>query len=152
MADDWRNVTASSPCPKCGKGDWCSVSNDGNACACRRLADGGTEKVDESGATFYFHRLNGSAFSNGNSNGFHIEPSYSLADGSGRIADPDILHQVYSAFIAFLSLNATHEENLCARELRSAEQSTRQIVKRLGYVTHGQRRLGAVNAVLKAGL
>lgn len=33
---NWRAVSVRRPCPICGKGDWCRVSNDGNAALCGR--------------------------------------------------------------------------------------------------------------------
>lgn len=33
---DWRNVSKSEVCPICGHDSWCSLSNDGIVCVCRR--------------------------------------------------------------------------------------------------------------------
>lgn len=34
---DWHNVSKREPCPICHKQDWCTVSNDGMMCVCRRV-------------------------------------------------------------------------------------------------------------------
>ena len=34
---DWHNVSKREPCPICHKPDWCTVSNDGMMCVCRRV-------------------------------------------------------------------------------------------------------------------
>ena len=36
MGNGWHNVNKEEPCPICGKTDWCSVSDDGAVCVCRR--------------------------------------------------------------------------------------------------------------------
>lgn len=37
---DWVEVAKGSPCPICGKPDWCMVKKDGTAAACARVSDG----------------------------------------------------------------------------------------------------------------
>ena len=37
MGGTWHNVTKREPCPICHKPDWCTVSNDGMMCVCRRV-------------------------------------------------------------------------------------------------------------------
>lgn len=37
MGGTWHNVTRREPCPICHKPDWCTVSNDGMMCVCRRV-------------------------------------------------------------------------------------------------------------------
>lgn len=37
MNANWHNVTRREPCPICHKPDWCSLSNDGRVCVCRRI-------------------------------------------------------------------------------------------------------------------
>jgi hypothetical protein len=50
----WRDVTPSQPCPKCGRGDWCSTSDDGTWLVCRRHDDGsGEERTDAAGQTYW---------------------------------------------------------------------------------------------------
>lgn len=34
---DWHNVSKREPCPVCHKPDWCTVSDDGMMCVCRRV-------------------------------------------------------------------------------------------------------------------
>jgi hypothetical protein len=33
----WHNVSKLEPCPICHKPDWCTLSNDGMMCVCRRV-------------------------------------------------------------------------------------------------------------------
>lgn len=35
--NSWHNVSRKEPCPICGKPDWCTVSDDGMMCVCRRI-------------------------------------------------------------------------------------------------------------------
>lgn len=37
MNANWHNVSRREPCPICHKADWCTVSNDGAVCVCRRI-------------------------------------------------------------------------------------------------------------------
>ena len=37
MNSAWHNVTRGEPCPICQHTDWCSLSNDGCVCVCRRV-------------------------------------------------------------------------------------------------------------------
>ena len=36
----WRTVTRANPCPVCGKGGWCRVTEEGNMCRCMRQDNG----------------------------------------------------------------------------------------------------------------
>src|SRR5260370_10324233 len=116
-AGQWKEVTAASPCPLCKHSHWCNVSTVGNV-MCRRVATGGTEKTDKSGATYWLHLRNGSALANGNgtSNSDYEPPKFSMAAGNGEKADPDTLDTVYSFIRGALTLHASHDENLAARD------------------------------------
>lgn len=37
MNGGWHNVSRREPCPICHKPDWCTLSNDGAVCVCRRV-------------------------------------------------------------------------------------------------------------------
>ena len=37
MNSNWHNVSRKEPCPICHKPDWCTLSNDGEVCVCRRV-------------------------------------------------------------------------------------------------------------------
>lgn len=52
--EGWKEVTADHPCQACGKTDWCTVSPDGEAFACRRN-DSGLERTDRGGAVYWLH-------------------------------------------------------------------------------------------------
>ena len=49
-----RRVSKRTPCPVCGKGDWCLLSPDGAAAICPRVSDGA---VKECGAAGWLHVL-----------------------------------------------------------------------------------------------
>ncbi len=40
MVTGWHNVSRREPCPVCRKPDWCTVSDDGMVCVCRRVESG----------------------------------------------------------------------------------------------------------------
>jgi hypothetical protein len=44
-------------------------------------------------------------------------PRYTLADGKGKIADPDSLHRVYGALLKKLSIHGSHGQALLDRGL-----------------------------------
>ncbi len=50
-------MSATHPCPVCGKPDWCSVSSEGVWACCRRESSGGTRRSDKSGMEYYLHCL-----------------------------------------------------------------------------------------------
>lgn len=47
-------VSYQTPCPICGKPDWCSFSDDGAAAVCMRVAEGSVKETRNGG---YLHRL-----------------------------------------------------------------------------------------------
>jgi hypothetical protein len=49
---DWRRVSRTHPCPKCGKRKWCLVSKDGRVCICPRVPS--AKRCGEAG---FLHRL-----------------------------------------------------------------------------------------------
>jgi putative DNA primase/helicase len=137
---EFRHVTATAPCPICRKPDWCSISTDGEVCACRRIAEGGEERTDKSGGTFYYHRL-----VERTANHTQPEPRFTLADGKGERADVDTLNRVYSALLDALPLDAHHQERLRARGLAGD-------LKAAGYRSLGRARYRAVASLRNAGL
>ena len=56
----WHDVSRHTPCPICGKPDWCRVSTDGTWAICRRANTGsGLHKRDKGGAEYWLYRLDG---------------------------------------------------------------------------------------------
>lgn len=51
----WVRVSTKSPCPVCGKPDWCGVAADGSAAACMRVEAGSVRRL-RNGA--WLHRFN----------------------------------------------------------------------------------------------
>jgi hypothetical protein len=101
---------------------------------CRRVEVGSYEsKADTNGAPYYLHRLT-------NSTQPRADIPRRAAGAEPKRANPDILHRVYSALLARLSLSDRHAQNLWKRGL------TDKVINRNGYKTlglHGRARLVA---------
>ena len=52
-------VSKESPCPVCGKPDWCLVAEDGSAAICQRIEQGSVKRCGEAG---WLHRLKDNGF------------------------------------------------------------------------------------------
>jgi hypothetical protein len=134
---NFHNVTAAHPCPICHKPDQCSVSEDGDYCICYRVGEPSQQRTASDGRTYWAHRLT--------SPPTPAEPRYSLADGGGQLADPDIRHEIYYALLQCLDLSSQHEANLKARGLKTG-------LKAAGYRSLPERRrYRAVRRLIEAG-
>jgi hypothetical protein len=144
----WRDVTPSEPCPKCGRGDWCSVSDDGTWLICRRHDDAsGQERTDAAGQAYWLYRLKESPYP-----AIWPEPQFDQGHGQGRRAEADTLHRVYSALLDRLELAEAHAAALRDRGLKE-ERFPAADLKALGFRTLGARgRAGAVRALVEVGL
>jgi AcrR family transcriptional regulator len=133
----FRNVTAAHPCPICGKPDQCSVSEDGDHCVCYREGEPSKARISQDGRTYWVHRLTPTPTP--------TEPRYSVADGGGRLADPDIRHEIYDALLQGLDLSSQHEDALKARGLKTG-------LRAAGYRSLPERRrYRAVRRLIEAG-
>ena len=54
MGEKMLRVSRRTPCPVCGKRDWCGISSDGSVCICMRVPDGALEQTRNGG---WLHRL-----------------------------------------------------------------------------------------------
>lgn len=115
----WREVSRASPCPICGKPDWCSISSDGQWVVCRRVDSGaGHHRIDKSGADYWLYRLGA---------GLAVLPSPpEPPDGAADRADDAVLHRVYTDLLLLLALSPQHRDNLRRRGLSDAEIEARQ--------------------------
>jgi hypothetical protein len=137
----WKEVSSSRPCPKCSHASWCSVDEGSDWCCCRRYNDGtAKEKTDTAGNPFYLYRLTPRPAVER-----WAEPRYSLADGKGERADPDILNKVYYRYLGQLQLSAQHVKDLNARGLKDGLLAA-------GYRTLGQGRRKAAYGLVQGGL
>ena len=137
----WREATASNPCPKCNKPGWCRTDKDGDWCCCRRVADGAyEERQDKTGDTFWLHRLTPWPDRD------WPAPIYSVADGKGERAGPDVLHRLYAAVLEQLPLSTPHAEALRRRGLDD------EALRDGGYGTLGRGRGKAVQELVRRGL
>ncbi len=105
-------VTRYSPCPICGRPDWCSVSSDGNVICCRREY-GGIERLDISGTPYFLYFEDGWDSS---STRFRYPETKEIAK-----ADPNTLHDVYTLLLNNFSLLSKHKDNLLQRGLPEDE-------------------------------
>ena len=119
----WRNVRRSDPCEICGRGDWCSRSDDGAWALCRRVDAGGKRRLDRAGSEYWLH-LVGDAPKG--------PPQVPEEPRSAR-ASADDLDRVYGAVIRHLGLADRHREELLRRGLDSTA------IKKAGYRSLLQR-------------
>jgi hypothetical protein len=129
----------------CNKGDWCARTEDGRVVICRRSSQSsalgpGKERVDQAGNVYWLYRQGGPTAPT------WPAPVYTVADGKGERADPDILHQVYSAFLQALPLTHEHRRNLRQRGL------TDNLIDQFGYKSLGRSRAKTVQGLISAGL
>lgn len=55
---DWIRCSKTTPCPRCGRDNWCQVSADGAVCICMRDSSG-HPKTFKDGSQGWIHRLTG---------------------------------------------------------------------------------------------
>jgi len=56
LREKWIRVSRRTPCPVCGKPDWCMIASDQSAVICPRVAEGSVKSLGDSG---YLHLING---------------------------------------------------------------------------------------------
>jgi hypothetical protein len=112
--DNWRAVSADSPCKICGKFDWCRESPDGNTSACHR------ETANADKITNY---------DNGQEVGIFIHNRHMAmsnqqlsSDGTAdkiALASPEVLNEVYGRLLEFpqLALSPADRKSLLERGL-----------------------------------
>jgi hypothetical protein len=54
LSEKWRSARPSSPCPVCGRPDWCQITADGRGAICRRIQSGKPQKKGG-----WFHHVTG---------------------------------------------------------------------------------------------
>lgn len=99
-------VKRGTPCPICGKPDWCSVSEDGAMAICMRVADG---SVKESKGGGYIHILQDRELR-------PVSPIRRKPDPPPA-ASLDRRHVVYEALLQTLPLLEKHADDLARRGL-----------------------------------
>lgn len=111
----WHDVSRHTPCPVCGKPDWCRISADGAWAICRRVdTGGGMHKQDKGGAEYWLYRLDGSSL--------QPRPAVEAPPPSrAACADTGTLDRVYRALLDALPLVPFHRQALRQRGLADAE-------------------------------
>jgi hypothetical protein len=118
--NDWHNVLPHSPCPICGKPDWCRISTDGAWAICRRVdTGGGMHKQDKGGADYWLYRLDGGSQ--------QPRPAVEVCLPSSPVcADTGTLDRVYRTLLDALPLTPSHRQALRQRGLADAEMLRRR--------------------------
>lgn len=118
----WKTVDRAHPCGVCGKPDWCARSPDGAALCCRRIAEGGEQRTDRSGGTWWLHWADGLGDR-------PIQPETPISGPSRDPAPPDTLDAVYRDLLRSLRLTGGHRRQLRDRGLSDDE------IARVGYAS-----------------
>src|SRR5229473_1192305 len=117
---DWKSASQKRHCPICDAESWCRISSDGELAACRQQSNGAFKtKADKNGAPVYLHRLNGSSDYRDKPVDTHATPEPS-ATPIAR-APADVVDQVYTAFLASLTLSDAHRDGLQQRGFSDEE-------------------------------
>ena len=112
---DWHDVSRHTPCPICGKFDWCRLSTDGVWAICRRVDTGsGRRKQDKGGAEYWRYRLDGNAM--------QPRPPVTCPVSLQPVcADTGTLDRAYRALLDALPLAPSHRQALRHRGLTDVE-------------------------------
>jgi DNA primase len=105
----WLRVRKASPCPICGKPDWCLISQDGKSVICARI-----ESQKPAGKAGWIHNLE---------NGITLPDKPIQPEKSLKKAPLEILDKTYNRLLSELRLSPIHKENLMKRGL-SEDQIT----------------------------
>ncbi len=119
----WVSVTVDAPCPVCGRPDWCSVSADGAVAMCRRVADGGSHRIDRAGVDYWVHRLPPADAVAGERAAARTRGTAAEDATKARppVALPGVLDRAYRAVLGALTLSQGHNQDLERRGLSPAE-------------------------------
>lgn len=116
-ASRWTVASHKSPCPICGRPDWCQLSDDGAVAMCMRESSAAFKsEPTSSGAMAHYHRIGESPD--------RPAPRPVTAIATGDLADIEIRHKVYTELLAGLELSSKHKDDLQRRGLRVAFRST----------------------------
>jgi P4 family phage/plasmid primase-like protien len=118
-SDSHKWAEVDGECPGCQRHGWCQRSADGAMLMCRRNATGAfVTKTDAAGVVYHLHRL--------------IKPPDSTPPVAAErlvevpeLADVDTRHEVYSAMLEILGLDAGHYQALLDRGLAPEQISGR---------------------------
>jgi len=120
----WRDVSPSRRCPVCDRGSWCQVSRDSRVALCKRVAEGGHEKINRDGVVFHVHTLDVAA---------RPEPRRDVWSPEGpdaECANLAVRDRAYRSLLAALPLAAEHRADLTRRGL-DAERIARNVYRSL---------------------
>lgn len=106
----WIDASPSRRCVVCGRSSWCQ--RRGNVVLCKRVAEGGREKINRDGVTFHIHLIGESAD--------HTAPRRDIWTPEGpepECANLAVRDRAYRALLAALPLSPQHRADLTRRGL-----------------------------------
>ncbi len=123
--DSWEAVSSKNPCPVCAKTSWCRRNKHNKIIVCRRNFDDNAHSVkeDDNGVPYAVYLPKDF---NSNQVPQALKKSYKKVVKFEKASD-FTLNEVYSAFLASLTLTELHKENLQRRGLTDDE------IELLGY-------------------
>jgi P4 family phage/plasmid primase-like protien len=149
VAGIWKAASKASPCPICGKPDWCQRTEDGVVTLCRRGegTPGGLSRVDKIGVPYWLFGLQTAAAGRtaaGESSTAEAPEPDPIKHTRER-AEPGVLDTVYRALFERCSLTLPHETDLKKRGFIRPE------IDRLGYKSKPDRETWkTINTQLRA--
>src|SRR5262245_11976839 len=120
FSNKWERVSSAKPCEICGRPNHCVRTADFSLVGCMKIDFGPNyshSKDTDGMGMMHFHRLKEDS-SEWRNEREHETPA--PLQPETPIADADTLNQLYSAFLAHLSLSNTHRDGLRARGLDDA--------------------------------
>lgn len=138
MKSEWNEASLRARCPICAGIDWCTRSTDGLVVCCRRVSDGGEQRLDKRHEAFFLHRLGDQAA---------YTQTRVQVPLTTEPAGPDLLNRMNRDLLAQLELSDAHRQALEARGIPGT------VIKRLGLKTlppERKKRLALGSALYRA--
>lgn len=102
----WVDASPTRRCQVCGGNSWCQTHREGHTVLCKRVGNGGREKMNRDGVSYWVHRLTGA-----------VRESMEPLPPSTERAPVAELDAAYSTVLRHLRLDASDREGLCRRGL-----------------------------------
>jgi DNA primase len=102
----WVDASPSRRCAVCGGDSWCQTHREGGTVLCKRVGNGGREKMNRDGVMYWVHRLSGP-----------VRESMEPLPPAAERAPLDRLDAAYTALLSGLRLDPSDRAGLLARGL-----------------------------------